>query len=162
MKKHRIVAGIIDFFEHIIFIMRVKEPFRGTLILPGGKVEPGESLEAAIKREMLEETGLRVLNMQEVGFYDELVYQGNEATHRHLITIYRIMPRAGEIRDSPEGRIVPVAPNSIASMRGAINPSDYRMIERVVFNKEVGFRARISVENINGKYRIMSESDLPN
>jgi len=32
----------------------------GLILLPGGHVEPGESLERALKREMLEELGIRV------------------------------------------------------------------------------------------------------
>src|SRR5215472_6873651 len=44
----------------ILLIERGKEPLKGYWSLPGGLVEPGERLEEAVRREIQEETGLRV------------------------------------------------------------------------------------------------------
>lgn len=38
----------------------VENPDYGDWLLPAGRVEPGEGLERALKREMMEETGLRI------------------------------------------------------------------------------------------------------
>ena len=43
-----------------LLIKRGKEPLKGAWVIPGGTVEWGETLEAALVREMEEETGLRV------------------------------------------------------------------------------------------------------
>ncbi len=44
----------------VLLVERGKEPLKGYWSLPGGLVETGERLEAAIEREVLEETGLVV------------------------------------------------------------------------------------------------------
>ncbi len=45
----------------VLFLLRhIDKPQGGTWCLPGGKVDPGETLAAAAARELFEETGLRV------------------------------------------------------------------------------------------------------
>ena len=46
--------------NRILLVERGREPLKGWWSLPGGAVEVGERLEAAIRREVLEETGLQV------------------------------------------------------------------------------------------------------
>jgi ADP-ribose pyrophosphatase YjhB (NUDIX family) len=45
---------------HLLLLTRGHEPRRGALDLPGGFLEAGEDLEAAARRELYEETRLRV------------------------------------------------------------------------------------------------------
>lgn len=44
----------------VLLVLRKRDPFAGRWSLPGGKVGHGEKLHAALKREMVEETGLRI------------------------------------------------------------------------------------------------------
>ncbi len=58
----RLAVGAVVLREDgaVLFVRRARPPAIGSWTLPGGKVEAGESLEEAIAREVLEETGLRV------------------------------------------------------------------------------------------------------
>ena len=46
--------------QTVLLVQRSKPPFTGLLGLPGGRVEFGETLEHAVRREIREETGLVV------------------------------------------------------------------------------------------------------
>jgi len=50
----------------VLLIQRKKDPFKDEWALPGGFVNEGENLETAAKRELLEETGVKVESMQQV------------------------------------------------------------------------------------------------
>jgi 8-oxo-dGTP diphosphatase len=53
-------AVMHDDAGRLLLVRRGHEPGRGLWSLPGGRVEPGETLAEAVEREVLEETGLRV------------------------------------------------------------------------------------------------------
>ncbi len=62
------VGGVvIDSEGRLLVVQRRNEPARGLWSLPGGRVEPGESAEAAVVREVAEETGLHIEVIREVG-----------------------------------------------------------------------------------------------
>ena len=54
------VAAVIFRGEEVLLVRRGQEPARDSWSLPGGLVELGETLAAAIQRELAEETGLTV------------------------------------------------------------------------------------------------------
>lgn len=57
----RAVGAVIQRADgRLLLIQRGNEPGRGLWSLPGGRVEPGESDELAVAREVAEETGLVV------------------------------------------------------------------------------------------------------
>lgn len=54
------VSALIVRDGRVLLVRRGKEPFKGYWSLPGGTVEPGETPDEAVRREVLEETGLHV------------------------------------------------------------------------------------------------------
>ena len=54
----------------LLLVLRSHEPEAGYWTVPGGRVEPGESLEAAAVREVFEETGLHIVVEREVWSLD--------------------------------------------------------------------------------------------
>lgn len=79
------VGGVIwDNLGRLLLIRRTKPPRQGEWSLPGGKVEHGETLEAALYREIREETGLTIAILGLAGIA-ELVDQ--TAGGRHYVLI---------------------------------------------------------------------------
>lgn len=50
--------------DTVLLVKRARPPSQGVYAFPGGKVEADESLEAAAKRELFEETGLKAADLQ--------------------------------------------------------------------------------------------------
>jgi 8-oxo-dGTP diphosphatase len=61
------VAGVVVEGGCLLLVRRARPPGQGSWSLPGGKVAAGESLEEAVAREVLEETGLEVTVGQLLG-----------------------------------------------------------------------------------------------
>lgn len=61
------VSGVVlDDQGRVLLVRRVRDPEAGCWTVPGGRVKTGESLEQAAAREVLEETGIRVVIKQEM------------------------------------------------------------------------------------------------
>ncbi|MGH8896279.1 MAG: NUDIX hydrolase [Egibacteraceae bacterium] len=56
--------------QTITFVYQERGPYAGCWLLPGGKVEFGESLEDTARREALEETGCAVRSLRLTGVYE--------------------------------------------------------------------------------------------
>jgi len=53
----------------ILLIKRLKDPFKDCWALPGGFVDENEDLEVAAKRELMEETNVKVDSLQQIGAF---------------------------------------------------------------------------------------------
>ena len=93
------VLCLLEQGERILLQNRVKQDWRG-YALPGGHVEPGESIVDAVIREMKEETGLTVHNPKLCGVKQFPIEGG-----RYLVFLFKAGSFSGELISSPEGEM---------------------------------------------------------
>ncbi len=85
--------------EEILLQNRTKADWRG-YALPGGHVEPGESIVDAVIREMQEETGLTIHHPRLCGIKHFPIAQG-----RYLVFLFETEEFEGQLRGSEEGSV---------------------------------------------------------
>jgi ADP-ribose pyrophosphatase YjhB (NUDIX family) len=93
----------------VVLIRRGKEPLRGRWVVPGGTVELGESLEEAVVRETLEETGLRVRPREVLVVFDRIERREGAVAYHYVIVDYLCDWIAGEPRAGSDAEAVAVA-----------------------------------------------------
>ena len=90
------VGAVIIDGERVLLIKRANEPSKGEWSLPGGVVEVGESLEAALAREVREETCLDVTVGPVVEVLDRIRRdEVNRVEYHYVIVDYLCHPNGG-------------------------------------------------------------------
>jgi 8-oxo-dGTP diphosphatase len=94
----RTATAIITYSpDKILLIKRRTVPFSGYWALPGGRVDPGETVEQTIVREVKEETGLDMAIASKIGDYHEQgVQDGVEYDYYPACFLVKIV--GGEIK----------------------------------------------------------------
>jgi 8-oxo-dGTP diphosphatase len=110
----RLTADVVAFSDHggiphVLLIRRGWDPYAGLWALPGGHVDPGETVEHAARREFTEETSLTVAGVALVGVYSA---PGRDPRGRYVTFAYRAelphMPAPTAADDATAARWVPV------------------------------------------------------
>jgi ADP-ribose pyrophosphatase YjhB (NUDIX family) len=92
------VGAVIVDAGRVVLIKRRFEPLAGQWSLPGGTLELGETLEAGVAREMLEETGLVVEVGPVVEVFDRIMLDPDTRVRYHFVLIdYLCRPVGGTL-----------------------------------------------------------------
>lgn len=89
---------VFDRAGHVLLIRRANPPFAGAYALPGGFVEAGERVEAACRRELMEETGIAAGAVELVGVYSDPARdpRGHVISVAYVTVIDQAAPKAGD------------------------------------------------------------------
>jgi len=94
----------------VVLIKRRFEPLAGQWSLPGGTVEIGETLDAAVAREVLEETGLVVDIGPVIDVFDRIMFDADRRVQYHFVLVdYLCRPTRGILRAGSDAADVTIA-----------------------------------------------------
>ena len=79
------VGAVILDGNRVLLVRRGQEPMKGEWSIPGGALELGETLEAAIRREVLEETGLEIETRAVVEVLDKVVVENGRVRYHYVL-----------------------------------------------------------------------------
>jgi len=98
--KTSVVACIVDEQQRVLLTRRCIEPFCSQWVMPGGKIDHGEAILAALHREVREEVGLEVHVEKLIDVYEHL---GIGARRDHYVILYyRCSPASSDLRPNGE------------------------------------------------------------
>ncbi|MBO6902297.1 MAG: NUDIX domain-containing protein [Rhizobiaceae bacterium] len=91
----------------VLLVLRGRAPAKGRYAFPGGRVEPGEGLDVAMRRELKEETGLEALAWRP--FRDVLLKASEPGAFDYALTVFLVQETSGTLQagdDAAEARWV--------------------------------------------------------
>lgn len=137
--KHSVsVAGIVVRDDGRVLVIRRDD--NGRWEAPGGVLELDESFEDGVRREVLEETGLKVTVQRLTGVYKNL-------TRGIVALVYRCRPAVGETHPTAEAREVRWMTRE--EVQSAMNPAfAVRVLD--AFDDETHSRAHDGVNLVSG------------
>lgn len=98
------VGAVVVHEGRVLLVRRGKEPLRGRWVVPGGTVELGETLEDAVAREVLEETGIRVRPLEVMTVFDRIERHEDAVAHHYVIVDYRCAYVSGGLQAATDAQ----------------------------------------------------------
>lgn len=94
----RPLAGVGAFIfrgSEVLLVKRGHAPALGKWSVPGGLVELGESLDASVRREVMEEVGLEIKVIDLVAAFDTIMFDQNGQIEYHYIILDFLCEESG-------------------------------------------------------------------
>ncbi len=105
-KIHLGIYGVCVVDNKVLMIKKGRGPYKGLFDLPGGKIEPGETLEEALRREINEETGVNVVDFSPIcisEYHCNWTQENEEKAFHHIAIYYKITLDSTNIKTDPDG-----------------------------------------------------------
>lgn len=110
------VGGVVIRDGRALLVRRGKPPLRGRWVIPGGTVELGETLHAALVREMQEETQLVVEPLELLTVFDRIDRRAGRVVYHYVIADYLCRWVSGEARAGSDAlEVAWVAPSDLGA-----------------------------------------------
>jgi ADP-ribose pyrophosphatase YjhB (NUDIX family) len=92
------VGAVVLDGNQVLLVRRGQEPMKGEWSIPGGVLDLGETLESAVRREVLEETGLQVETRAIVEVLDKVVVENRRVRYHYVLIDFLCVGRGGTLR----------------------------------------------------------------
>ena len=96
------VGAVVLNGNRVLLVRRGNEPLKGEWSIPGGALELGETLEAGVRREVAEETGLEVETKAIVEVLDKIVAEDGRVRYHYVLIDFLCVPVGGILRFSTD------------------------------------------------------------
>jgi 8-oxo-dGTP diphosphatase len=125
------VGAVVVEEGRVLLVRRGRDPLKGHWTLPGGVLELGESLAAALAREVMEETGLAVEPVELVDLVDRIYREGDRVRYHYVIADYLCRVTGGALQAGSDADAVRWVEHTEWNSHGALalDPVTVRVIE---------------------------------
>ena len=137
------VGGVVIDGERVLLVRRARAPLQGEWSIPGGLVEVGETLTAAVRREIAEETGLQVRVAGIVKVLDRITRDNQKRVQFHYVLVdFLCHVESGRANKKLRAKLKPADDVSAARWarrrdlaKYALRPATLRVIEKAFQSK---------------------------